>query len=177
MHLQQQVQFDGQDIIGRNENLEMFKSILCFMVISLKKTVPYVIKAVPIVKLSSGIIFDWILNCLKVLNDANFQPRCVISGNHQSNISAFNKLTKKFPIVSKNYCMRNPFTEGIVYLFFDTVHLIKNVRNNLLSNRFFTIPRVELPLLNSLISVPDGHLRWSSLHKVHDYDLFGLSPS
>ena len=101
MHLQQQLQFDGQDIIGCNENLEMFKGILCFMVISLKKTVPNVIKAVPIVKLSSDIIFDWILNCLKVLNDANFQPRCVISDNHHSNISAFNKLTNKFLLTAK----------------------------------------------------------------------------
>ena len=50
MHLQQQVQYDGQDIIGCDENLEIFKSILCFMVISLRKTVPYIIKAVPIVK-------------------------------------------------------------------------------------------------------------------------------
>ena len=109
MHLQQQVKFDGQDIIGCNENLEMFKSILCLMIISLKETVRYVIKAVPIVKLSSDIILDWILNCLKVLSDANFQPQCIISDNHQSNISAFNKFKKGFPIDSKNYCMRNPF--------------------------------------------------------------------
>ena len=40
MHLQQQVQFDGRDLIGCNENLEMFKSILCFMVVSLKKSIP-----------------------------------------------------------------------------------------------------------------------------------------
>ena len=101
MHLQQQVQFDGRDIIDCNENLEMFKSTLCFMVISLKKTVPYVIKAVPIVKLSSDIIFNWILTCPKVLSDANFQLHCVISDNHQSNISAFNKLTKDFLLTAK----------------------------------------------------------------------------
>ena len=140
------MQFHGQDIIGCNENLEMFKSILCFMVISLKKTVPYVIKAVPIVKLSSDIIFDWILNCLKVLSDANFQPRCVISGNHQSNISAVNKLTKRFPIDSKNYCMRRSFTIRIVNLFFDTVHLIKNVRNIL--SVIVSLPSLELSYLS-----------------------------
>ena len=117
MHLQQQVQYDGQDIIGCNENLEMFKSILCFMVFSFRKTVLYIIKTVPIVKLSSNIVFNWILKCLKVLSDANFQPHCVISDNHQSNISAFNKRTKKIPVDSKNYCIKNPLTEPIIYCF------------------------------------------------------------
>ena len=44
MHLQQQVQFDGRDLIGCNENLEMFKSILCFMVVSLKNQFPISLK-------------------------------------------------------------------------------------------------------------------------------------
>ena len=40
MHLQKQVQFDGQDIIGCDENLQMFKSILSFMAMSLTNTNP-----------------------------------------------------------------------------------------------------------------------------------------
>ena len=52
MHLQQQVQFDGQTIIGCNEDLQMFKSILCFMAMSLTNTIPFIIKAIPISKLS-----------------------------------------------------------------------------------------------------------------------------
>ena len=171
MHLQQQVQFDGRDLIGCNENLEMFKSILCFMVVSLKKSIPYIIKAIPIVKLSKHIICDGILNCIKILNDADFQLRCVISDNHQSNVSSFNTLMKDFPINGKNYCMKNPMTEKIIYLFYDTVHLVKNIRNNLLGRRFFTVPKFELSLLDVLFSVPEGHVRWCSLHKVHDFDL------
>ena len=118
MHLQQQVQFDGRSLIRCNESLEMFKSILCFMVVYLKKSVPYIIKAIPIVKLSKQIICDVILNCIKILNDANFQLRCVISDNHQSNVSSFNTLMKDFPINGKNYCMKNPSTDRIIYLFF-----------------------------------------------------------
>ena len=101
MHLQHQVQFDGRDLIGCNEGLEMFKSILCFMVVSLKKSIPYIIKSIPIVKLSKQIICDGILNCIKILNDADFQLRCVISDNHQSNVSSFNTLMKDFPINAK----------------------------------------------------------------------------
>ena len=37
---------------------------------------------------------------------------------------------KDFPINGKNYCMKNPMTDKIIYLFYDTVHLVKNIRNN-----------------------------------------------
>ena len=52
MHLQQQVQFDGQTIMCCNEALQMFKSILCFMAMSLTNTILFIIKAIPISKLS-----------------------------------------------------------------------------------------------------------------------------
>ena len=43
MHLQAQVQFDGHTLIGCNADLEMYTSILCFMVVSLRKSLPFVI--------------------------------------------------------------------------------------------------------------------------------------
>ena len=43
MHLQQQVQYNGRDImiIGCDHELLMYKSIICFMVVSIKKIIPY----------------------------------------------------------------------------------------------------------------------------------------
>ena len=79
MHLQQQVQFDGQTIIGCNEDLQMFESILCFMAMSLTNTIPFIIKVIPISTLSSKIVSNGILNCLENLSSENFQPRAVIS--------------------------------------------------------------------------------------------------
>ena len=52
MYLQPQVQFTGTTLIGCDDNLEMYKSILTFMVVSLKRCVPFVLKAIPLVKLS-----------------------------------------------------------------------------------------------------------------------------
>ena len=142
------------------------------MVLSLKKSISYIIKAIPIVKLSKQIICEGILNCMKILNDADFQLRCVISDNHQYNVSSFNTLMKDLSINGKNYCIKNPMTDKNIYLFYDTVHLVKNIRNNLLGRRFFTVPKFELSLLDVLFSVPKGHVRWCSLHKVHDFDHF-----
>ena len=78
---------------------------------------------------------------------------------------------KDFPINGKNYCMKNPMTDKIIYLFYDTVHLVKNIQNNLLGRCFFTVPKFELSILDVLFSIPEGHVRWCSLHKVHDFDL------
>ena len=41
MHLQQQVQYNGRDIIGCHHELLMYKSIICFMVVSITKSIPY----------------------------------------------------------------------------------------------------------------------------------------
>ena len=48
MYIQQEVQYDGRDLIGCNAELQMFKSTLCFMVVSLKQSIPYIIKAMPL---------------------------------------------------------------------------------------------------------------------------------
>ena len=39
MYIQQEVQYDGRDLIGCNSGLQIYKSILCFMVVSLKKSI------------------------------------------------------------------------------------------------------------------------------------------
>ena len=87
------VQFDGKIIIGCDGELEMYKSILCFMVISLKKTIPFVLKAIPIVKLSTTIISHGILNCLTILSQSNLYTRAVIADNHRNNIRHSNTCT------------------------------------------------------------------------------------
>ena len=78
------------------------------MVISLKKTIPFVLKAIPIVRLSSTIISDGILNCLTILSQDNFYTRAVIADNHRSNISAFQYLLHNYSIQEKRSCIFNP---------------------------------------------------------------------
>ena len=52
MHLQQQVQYNGRDIIGCDKDLLMYKSIICFMVVSITKSIPFILKAKPLIKLT-----------------------------------------------------------------------------------------------------------------------------
>ena len=170
MHLLQQVQFDGQTIIGCSEDPQMYKNILCFMATSLTNTIPFIIKAIPIFTMSSKIVNNGILNCLENLTYEEFHPRAVISDDHRTNISSFNYLMNTYPVPKKKYCMINPNTSLIIYFRFDTVHLIKNIRNFLIGARFFRISQLQLELQELTLIVPAGNVFWRSLHKVHDPD-------
>ena len=140
------------------------------MAMSLTNTIPFIIKAIPIFTLSSKIVSNGILNCLENLTYEKFNPRAVISDNHRTNISSFNYLMNTYPVPEKKYCIINPNTSLIVYFFFDTVHLIKNIRNNLIGARFIQIPQLQLELQELTLIVPAGNVFWRSLHKVHDAD-------
>ena len=50
MYLQKCEEYSGGEIIGADENNELFKGLLSFMIVGLKENVPYVIKSVPEVK-------------------------------------------------------------------------------------------------------------------------------
>ena len=50
MYLQKCEEYSGDEIIWADENNELFKGLLSFMIVGLKENVPYVIKSVPEVK-------------------------------------------------------------------------------------------------------------------------------
>ena len=172
MYLQTQVQFDGKSVIGCDGDLNIFKSILCFMVVSLKKTIPYVMIAIPIVRLTFLDVYNGILNCISILNEGKFHFRGVIADNHSTNVKAYNVLVKNFPLDDRKYCINNPSNSAQhIFLTFDTVHLVKNIRNNLISSRFFQVPQFLFNLQDTVFNIPPGFVIWSHLHQVHTHDL------
>ena len=68
------------------------------MVVSLNKTIPYVIKAIPIVKLTFLDVYNGILNCISILNEGKFHVRGVITDNYSTNVKSYNVLVKNFPL-------------------------------------------------------------------------------
>ena len=168
MYLQTQVQFDEKSVIGCDSDLNMFKSILCFMVVLLKKTIPYAINAIPIVRLTFLDVYNGILNCISVLNDGNFRVRGVIADNHSTNVKAYKVLVKNFPLDNRKYCIKNPSNSAQhIFLMFDTVHLVNNIGNNLISSRFFQVPQFLFNLQDTVFNIPPGFVIWSHLHRVH----------
>ena len=172
MYIQQQVQYDGRDLTGCNSELQMYKSILCFMVVSLKQYTPYILKAIPLTKINHQIVQDGILSCVSILTKVNFTIRAVVCDNHSTNVSAYKHLKKLYPCSIRDNAITNPFNpEKYTYLIFDSVHIIKNIRNNLLATKFFQVPALDFTLMDVDINIPIGTIKWSTFHRVHEKDL------
>ena len=56
------------------------------------------------------------------------------------------------------------------YLFFDSVHLVKNIRNNLLNRKRFLFPTFNFTGFYDPISVSGGEISWRLLHEVYKKD-------
>ena len=56
-------------------------------------------------------------------------------------------------------------------MFFDNVHLLKNIRNNLLNSKKFVFPSFSFFIKDQIISASEnGYVAWRDLHDVYDKD-------
>ena len=95
----------------------------------IEKQLPYIINTVPETKIEREWIQNEILHCLQVLQDLGFKVRGVVYDGHSSNVSAFKKLLAIYGPSDDDLAIE--YNNQKVYLFFDVVHLMKNIRNNL----------------------------------------------
>ena len=116
---------------------------MTFMINSLKQSIPFVIKAIPEVKIEGLWLSEQIDECIHTLHKTGFNIVAVISDNHSTNVSAFNILIKKYPHTRKdiNIIDHPSNINNGIYLFFDLVHLLKNIRNNVLNSKIFSFPQ------------------------------------
>ena len=111
---------------------------------------------------------DQITGCLKVLTDCGFKVHMIISDNHPCNTSAYHKISNHFNTPYDDlYFM---YESQKIYLCFDTVHLIKSIRNNLLNNKRFIFPAFTFEKFNDLIHVEGGEISWKLLHDTYEKD-------
>ena len=170
MILQKDSQYHGGGMHGMNEHGEFYTGVVAFMVVGLnKESIPFVVKACPVVNLSGEWLMEEIEETLKTMEKAGFNVRTVIPDNHSTNVLAFKLLREKYGTTGDDLSF--VFNGRKVYTMFDSVHLVKNIRNNLLSAKRFIFPEFEFDGFYDKVSVPAGDLSWHLLHKVHEKDL------
>ena len=171
MYLQKGMQYQGGKLIGSDEDGTLYKGIMVFMIVSLMKSIPFVIKAVPEVSVDGGWLRNHIDESITSLQEIGFQVRAVITDDHSSNVSAFEKLINDHGFSPDIHGIKHPSLGGnITYLFFDAVHLLKNIRNNLLNYRRFIFPSFTFDGFFDKIDLPAGEISWKLLHDVFDKD-------
>ena len=107
---------------------------------------------------------------IESLHKCGFHVRAVICDNHSTNVAAFNVLMKKYGSNDSPNIINHPSRDGKMYLFYDSVHLLKNIHNNLFNNRRFNFPSFSFDKFYDDINVPAGTLSWKLLHDVYDRD-------
>ena len=144
---------------------------MIFMIISLKKSIPIVIKAIPEIKIEGKWFSEHVDNCITSLNSVGFNVCAIISDNHSTNVLAFKYLFNMYGNEQKGENINRPSnTANHIYLFFDPVHLLKNIRNNLFNSQRFIFPSFKFDQFFDPIDVKRGEISWKLLHEVYDKD-------
>ena len=139
MYLKKTVQFCRGNFIGCDEDGEFYKGIIVFMIQELKRSVPLVVKGVPVTALNGEWLAGKMASCITTLCNIDFRVRVVVTDNHAANVNAFATLHRLFP-GNDGLSMKHPESQTKTYLFFDNVHIVKNVRNNLMNAKMFVFP-------------------------------------
>jgi len=129
MYLQKATQYHSGEYVGADEDGNLYKGIVAFMIIGLKESIPYVVQAIPEVTFNGGWLANKMASCIDDLTAAGFCVRGVVTDNHSSNVNpTFSKLVTMYNSDSALYIEHPLNSSKKTYLFFDTVHIMKNVR-------------------------------------------------
>ena len=95
MYLQKDVQYHQGQLLGTDQDGNLYKSIVTFMIVGLRKNIAFVVRAVPESKIEGKWLSQHIDECLKSLHQVGFEVHAVISDNHATNAAAFRDLFSK----------------------------------------------------------------------------------
>ena len=96
MYLQKEVQYHQGQLLGTDQDGNLYKGIVTFMIVGLRKNIPFVVRAVPESKIEEKWLSQHINECLKSLHQVGFEVHAVISDNHATNVAAFRDLFSKY---------------------------------------------------------------------------------
>ena len=96
IYLQKSAEYFGGDTFRTNEDGDLYKGMLCFMIVGLKNSIPCVIKSVPEKELRCQVIKDSLTECLKILHELKFIVRGFVCDDHVTNVSAYTKLLSDY---------------------------------------------------------------------------------
>ena len=109
------------------------------------------------------------VQCILKLSKEGFRVRAVITDNHASDVAAFKILLTSFASTSLLQ-FQHPDSTCIAYLFFDTVHQLKNIRNNLMNSKKFVFLSFSFDINEVHVSSESGYITWRNIHEVYDQD-------
>ena len=170
MYLKKKVQYSAGKYVGADSDGNMYKGVVVFMLQGLKQYVPVVLKAYPETEISGGWLAEKLSECVTDLCKSGFQVRGIVSDNCAANVSSFNILLQEYTHKDARFKVHLP-SSCKTYLFYDNVHLAKNIRNNLLNSQKFVFSAFCFSIKNIVVaSSQAGYISWRDFQDVHEED-------
>ena len=91
MYLQKSQECFWGEMIGSDKKGELYKGIVCFMIVGLKEPFPCD-KIISETNIDANWLIAEFLDSLEILSNCGFRVRAIVCGNHPSNVSSFKKL-------------------------------------------------------------------------------------
>ena len=92
MYLQKSQKYFGREMIGFDDEGELYKGIDCFMIVGLKQSIPYVMKSSTETNIDANWLGTELLDFLEILSNCGFRVRAIVCDNHPSNVSSLKKM-------------------------------------------------------------------------------------
>ena len=117
------------------------------MIVGLKNYIPYVIQVLTDVSINGQWLANKMEDNIKRLVDINFHVLGIVTDNHSTSVRAFSNILNKYGNSNFSLLHRNNHSKR-TYLYFDTVHFMKDIRNNLLNSKKLVFPAFEFSDFN-----------------------------
>ena len=108
MYLRKAAQYNGGTFVSADEEGNLYKGILNFMIVGLKQSVPLVIRSCPEISIHGDWVADEISKCLKDLLEIGFNVRVVVTDNHSTNVNAFKIIRRTYNASSDSLYIQYP---------------------------------------------------------------------
>ena len=168
MYLQKYEEYFAGHLVGCNSEGELYKGLVCFMIIGLKNSIPYVIQSSPETKINADWLKEELIDCLGIFSKFGFIVTAMVCDSRPSNVSSFKNLLQHFKQDPDELFIWYELRK--IYLFYDAVHLVKNIRNNLLNYKRFIFPLFKFDGFKDPINFPGGEIKSKFFHDVYEKD-------
>jgi hypothetical protein len=147
-----QVEYMNGQFFG-NENGEPTKTLLCIMLKSIAGSYSDVVAMIPLTTINSGVIKEWWQKVIQEVTPMGFDIVATIVDAHSSNRRFYTE--ELCGGLLQTFIPHPMDNNSKIFLLFDSVHVFKNLYNNLINRKVFKCP----PFAGEPVSANAQHTR------------------
>ena len=94
IYLQKSAQYQSGEYVGVDEEGNLYRGIVAFIVVGLKQSIPFVVRAIPEVTFNGQWMAEKFSVNIDNLIESGLCVRGIVTDNHSANVNAFSELIK-----------------------------------------------------------------------------------